>query len=83
MNIPWSLRITKVDNGFVLSWDEEADEDHIIPRSLVVEESAHHEFSEIDAMQRLLWEVMEHFGYYGSKHDKKRLFVRIEEQHED
>ncbi len=79
---PWEITIRKVQNGFRLSWYEDIDEGQVKEQELVVEEPDT-EFGEIEAMQSLLYAVKEYFGHYGSKHDKKRLFINIEDQDND
>lgn len=68
----FDLTITKAQNGFILHWTEEG-----VLKSTVVEEHDT-EDGEAAATQKLLWAVAEHFGYYGSKHDKVRTVVRLE-----
>ena len=79
--IAWEINIRKVENGFVLSWEEELEDRILIGKESIVED-LDTDFSEIETLQRLLWEITEHFGYYGSKHDKKRLCIEIEDQDE-
>jgi len=73
----WEIKIKKVSNGYQVLIPAE-DEDHI-PTETVIE-IPDTEFGELEAMQTLLYEVIEYFGVIGSKHDKKRLRVNIEDQ---
>lgn len=65
------LTIERASNGFILSGEEVHE---------VVQEK---EDSELEALQTLLYSVLDWAGYYGSKHDAQRLFVRIEKQNEN
>lgn len=73
----WSLKITKVKNGFIVE-HHESTSDGYIKEQLVFEESDHDDFSELIAAEDMLYYIIEHFGLYGSKHDKKRLRVTID-----
>lgn len=64
------ISIQRVDNGFILSSEE---------MSQVYSDDD----NELLAVQRLLFAIIEYFGYYGSKHDLERLRVVIEKQNED
>jgi len=64
----WRLTITKVDNGFYLV---KSNDD---PPYVIQEDENDH----LRAYEELCWKVLEYFGYYGSKHDPERLFVRRE-----
>ena len=78
----WSLKITKVDNGYIAEYSDAVDEDgEIIGHRLVFPE-LDTENGELEAMQNLLWFVMEHFAIYGSDHDRYRLQVEVIDQHE-
>ena len=71
----WKLEIVRGDNGFILKGrfgDSELITKHVI-------EEKDEEFGELEAMQNLLWEVMEYFGCYYSKHQKKNLTIEIVE----
>ena len=75
------LTITKGDNGFKLGWYEEVEEwEYLIDdgRQPVWHE-LYFEDSESDpliSMQHVLWEVLEFFGMYGSKHEERLRIVR-------
>lgn len=64
------LTIERVSNGFITKGEQ-------------TEVHAEGGDSELEALQSLLYSVLEWAGYYGSKHDAQRLFVRIEKQNED
>ena len=71
----WRLIIKKVGNGYILR-GHFGDSDF---ETEVVHEVMEGEDAEIDTMELVLWDVIEYFGMCGSKHDKRRLRVRIEE----
>ncbi len=62
------LIIEQVSNGWITRHEEGA-EVHCIDVD-----------KELEGMQSLLYSVLEFCGYYGSKHDERRLFIRIERQ---
>ena len=66
----WSINITKADNGFVLEYYCEETETN---RQIAVEDPA--DGDETITTQKMLWEIMEHFSLFGSKHDKVRVKV--------
>ena len=73
----YSLTITRASNGYILSWDEEietTDENHpcVETQEWLIESS---EGDELNEHERLLWEVMDFFGFGGSKHDAERLRI--------
>ena len=73
----WTLKISKVDNGYILEGDTEDSEGYT---HKVVEEID----DELAANEKLLWAVMEYFSFMGSKHDPERLrVVRQKKQKED
>ena len=91
----WELRIKRVSNGYVLVSDEELDEGGTREVVQVVEEKTepgddftggghgglgNNKDAEMRSGESMLWEVVDFFSLRGSKHDKKRLRVIIEEQ---
>jgi hypothetical protein len=75
------LDIERVSNGYVITeWDEN-DEGEQIDRQTVIEEPDT-ETGELEAMQNLLWFIMEVFGVYYSKHNKRNLVVEIQDNTE-
>lgn len=68
--ISWKLIVKKVSNGYILYG---SNNEVIVCEEDNVDELKHHE--------RMLWEVIEYFGFAGSKHDKERLRV-VREQNE-
>ena len=73
----WSLGIIRSDNGYILKWYEENNDGEKVPHALVVEES-NDEGGELEAAQKVLRGVLDYFGVYYSKHNKKNLVVKIE-----
>jgi len=67
--IEWSLKITRVDNGYVLEGSDGV--------KFVVEDD---ESDELKAHEFLLWHVMEFFSFGGSKHDPERIRIIREKQ---
>jgi hypothetical protein len=70
----WKLTITSEMNGYVLEGDIEG-----IKHKWIIEED---EKDSLAADEKLLYEVMNYFGFQGSKHDSERLRV-IREKKED
>jgi hypothetical protein len=73
------IEIERTDNGFIFKHTSgDPDQDGV----MVYEERESHEddFIDLDTLQSLLFAVCESFGYYGSKHDRRRLFVKIVNQ---
>ena len=69
----FNLIITRESNGYVLdglsdSWGR---------TRTVIEDD---EVDELKSGESLLWEVMEYFGFGGSKHDRERIMVVREKQ---
>jgi len=63
----WVLKIEKVQNGYHLKGNE---------TDIVIDDDD----GELKAMQRVLWQVMEHFSMQGSKHDPERIRIEIKKQ---
>ena len=66
----WQITISKADNGFVLEYYDEETETN---RQIAVEDPP--DGDETVTTQKMLWEIMEHFSLFGSKHDKVRVKV--------
>ena len=75
----WKLSIEQAENGFLLEGDFKKDGSI----SKMVFEEDEDKFGGINALQKVLWEVIEYFRLVGSKYDKKRLEVIINEQNEN
>lgn len=73
----WDLRITKGENGYRCNWLEDLEDDQAkIYETVFEEEESEH--GEIEAFERLLWFIVEHFGMVGSKHDARRIRITTE-----
>ena len=76
----YKLIINKVENGYILSYEDELNDETKIVRKIVIQED---ESDELKAHEEMLWQVIEYFGFYGSKHDKERIRVIREGQGND
>jgi len=69
----WHLVITKVNNGYILR-GKFGNSEEITERVIEIADT---NGDELCAMQNVLYEVMEYFAVYKSKHNKKNLCVEI------
>ncbi len=77
----WKIEIKKVDNGYICKMNcGEGVYEKAIEQS---EKFDTEEETEQDCMRRLLYEVMNFFAVFNSKHNKTRLEVNIIEQKKD
>lgn len=67
----WKLRIEKIENGYILSHDEEVEDNVFETMKEVIEE----EDDEKVAMKRLLEKVAEFFGIQYDKYAEKNLNI--------
>ena len=65
----WGLKITKVDNGYLLQGQGDPEDNPLI---MVIEEQ---DEDELYHHEHLLWEIMEYFNFQGSKHDPERIRI--------
>ena len=65
----WDARVERVDNGYVvyLSGDD--------PNSGSIAVCENDDDDELKSFESVLWELMEHFGVVGNRHDKERLSI--------
>ncbi len=70
-NSDWGMEIIRVGNGYKLRMAGDAE----LIMEAVVEDA---EDDELKAGEELLWTVMEHFGFGGSRHDKERITITRE-----
>jgi hypothetical protein len=68
------LIIEQTKNGFILSG--KFNDDLMNQQKIVIEEEEK-ENSDLEAMEKLLWQIKEYFGVYYSKHNKKNLVIEI------
>ena len=78
----WVLSIAKVNNGYILSYDEEDREGILRVNTSLIEDKETDE-DELEAMKELLHFVKEHFAVYYSKHNKRNLVIKIEGGEDD
>lgn len=74
----WDCHIEKGQNGYVVSF--KTDEDHDSKVVFEIDESKDESEAELDAVQGLFYWLMEHFAVPNSKHNKKRMYIEVEEQ---
>lgn len=65
----WSITIDKTETGYILDTPESTDE---LGKRWVREED---EQDELKAIEAVLWDVLQYFGHYGSKHDAERIRI--------
>ena len=71
----WEVTITNAVNGFIVSYNtslEDGDNDVIRTKRKVFENI---DEGELEAMENVLWFLIEHFGKSGSRYDKERLKI--------
>jgi hypothetical protein len=71
----WSCHIERAENGYIVSYPSDDDENRIIPH--VIEEADN---DDLMASEALLWWLMDYFNFGGSKYDPVRLKVVREHQ---
>jgi len=82
----WECNIKKVENGFILTrLDQEDMEDNVENKDYVFEykEDLDGEDNDLEAVQRMLYELLEYFAIFYSKHNKKNIKVEIENNKTD
>lgn len=68
------ITIETTDNGYIVTGPHpNADRE----MTEVFEEKETGDKFDVFCLRRVLWSVLELIGYYGSDHDKRRLWVRI------
>ena len=67
----WELKIEKIENGYLLSHDEEWEEGKFGTVKEVIEEGG----DEKETMSRLLYQVSEYFGFHHNKYAKDNLRI--------
>ena len=78
----WSMKITRANNGFIV----ETKDDGIVLKNLFENRddsnhiNNHRDFEDLKIWREMLYFIMENFGYYPSKHDDKRIVIRIEDR---
>jgi hypothetical protein len=67
----WGLNIVRTANGYIAAGVDE-------PGAVFVFEEPEDVDTDPDTMARLLWHVIEYFSAAGSRHDAKRVRVKVE-----
>lgn len=78
----WQITISKVDNGYILEWEDEAEiaeqgEQVTFIKHKVLIEEQDTEFGEIESMQKVLIKIRDYFDVNYSKHNQKNIEVEI------
>ena len=76
----WQITIRKAENGFILSHPVELDDGKEDTNFIAVEDPS--DGDETVTTQKLLWEIMEYFSLFGSKHDEVRVKIRRVDKNE-
>lgn len=70
-----TLKIEKVEDGFILSWREEVNDDKWEEKKKVISGSDYSDKEERKALKNLLFEVAEYFGEHYDKWKKDNLNI--------
>ncbi|HBR78937.1 MAG TPA: hypothetical protein DEA46_00725 [Candidatus Moranbacteria bacterium] len=68
----WELKIEKIENGFIMSHEEEIDDDRFEIKKEVIEEEGE---DEKETMTRLLERISEYFGIQDDKYASDNLKI--------
>jgi hypothetical protein len=79
----FSLKIERVNNGYILYMPDYIEDEHgeiveIINKRIIQDDDV----DELKSYEELLWNVMEYFGFGGSKHDLERIRIIREKKEE-
>ena len=80
------LKIRAVSNGYIMEYPNDNDESGGTVQYVIEDLGAsdpNPDAKQLVGMRTLLYSVMEHMGYFGSKHHRYRLRVIIEDQQAD
>ena len=66
----WKLTITREQNGYTLAGNFDADGK---PFKFIIQDD---EEDELKSHEELLWETMNYFAFYGSKHSERLRIIR-------
>lgn len=72
----WAIFIAKVQNGYIISFNDEDDQEKSYMKTEVFEETD--ELDELEVMKSLFYWIKEHFGVYYNKHGDRNLIIQIE-----
>lgn len=79
----WDLNIRKVDNGYVLSCEEQQRENYYVTKESVFElDEFEEEYSKKnrESVANMVRHIIDYFDEQGSKHDDYRLRVEVIKQ---
>ena len=76
----WELQVERVDNGFLVRWWEEMEAGEFGEHKVVFEAGETYSHPEHYALMHCLMYLTEHFGLQGSKHDEKRISIKLVNQ---
>lgn len=68
----WRLEIERVDNGYLLTGVSNEQGEPIEFEFVIQDDGA----DELKSHEELLWEVMNYFGFRGSKHQNRLIITR-------
>jgi len=77
----WKLVIEKTTNGYILTGIF-GDSD-LLSKVLIEIQEGEEQLTERQAMQKIVWELMEYFGVYNSKHNSYNLRIKIVDKDEN
>jgi len=69
----WELNIKKIDNGYLLTTAGEDTHEYVF------QERDEDEDNDLETVREMLYQVLEHFAIFYSKHNKKNIKIEIEE----
>jgi len=75
----WKLKIASEENGYKLRWKDYLDDGSEVWREAYIVDD---EADKLKSGEELLWGVMDHFSFGGSKHDAERLRI-VREKRDD
>ena len=82
----WSLEITKAKNGYICTHWEYIEDEHVKQQVVFEDTEQWKENCEVEgelhSLKGMLHYIVEYFGQIGSKHDKHRIKVNIDHQHD-
>jgi len=79
----WEAKIIKAENGYIVEYEDEVDDNRFISRKEVFEINEKYgedeqRKEEIELFIKVVWWMLEHFGLYYDKWSKYNLTMNIE-----
>jgi hypothetical protein len=71
----WSVKIIRVENGFIINRNTLPDEGDSMVQDIVVVQAIDDDF--LSAGREMFFELMDFFDLWGSKHDDKGLKISV------